>query len=376
MLNHVPALSAVRLPRGMVKLNGQPITGWVEWEVDNNAHYQADTWRVTFAAAALPIAKNAAWLTAQADLTVELLAGFPADPRAYDASELTSFIIGRADDMTFDPAKNVIELSGRDYTSQFIDAKTTEKFANKTASQIAQILAARHNMTCNTVPTKALAGTYYQIDHATMADERTEWDLLVWLARMCQYSVFVTGTVLNFVPQLDPEKGDKYIIKWQAPTPECASPTANVERIRFSRNLTIAKDVIVIVKSWNAKQKKAFSVTARATKSKNKVTRNSKVPYGQPQTYSYTIPGLTHQAALEKAQNILADISKHEMRMDSTLPGDGILSTQTLVQVVGTETAFDQVYYPESVIRSLSLHEGYKMELRAKNHSPETTVTI
>jgi len=177
------------------------------------------------------------------------------------------------------------------------------------------------------------------------------------------------------MPKLDPT-GDKYQIQWVAPKEQGGVPQCNVERLRFARNMTISKDVKVIVKSWNAKQKKAFSVEVKATHSKNKVTRNAKVKYGEAQTYAYTIPGLTQQQALVKAQTLLADISKHEMRMEATLPGDDILSTRTLVEMIGTGTAFDQVYYPDSVIRSMSLHDGYKMELRAKNHSPESTVSI
>lgn len=374
-LNTVPAAPAGRRPRGMVKINGQAVVGWLEWEIDNNSHYQADTFRVSFACGGLPADQRAPWMTKQADLSVELLAGFPADPNNYTASDLTSYLIGRVDEMTYDPARNTIDLSGRDFTSQFLDVKTTEKFTNQTASQIATTLAKRHGMACNTVKTTVLAGTYYQIDHARLNDERTEWDLLTWLANESQYDVWVSGTTLNFMPKLDPA-GDKYQIQWVAPKEQGGVPQCDVERIRFARNLTISKDVKVIVKSWNAKQKKAFSVEVKATHSKNKVTRNSKVKYGEAQTYTYTIPGLTHQQALVKAQALLADISKHEMRMEATLPGDDILSTRTLVEVIGTGTAFDQVYYPDSVIRSMSLHDGYKMELRAKNHSPESTVSI
>jgi len=374
-LNILPVGAAGRRPRGMVKVNGQPVVGWLEWEIDNNSYYQADTFRVSFACGGLPADQRAAWMTKQADLSVELLAGFPADPNNYTSADLTSYLIGRVDEMTYDPARNTIELSGRDFTSQFLDVKTTEKFNNQTASQIAQTLAKRHSMTCNTVKTTVLAGTYYQIDHARLTDERTEWDLLTWLANESQYDVWVSGTTLNFMPKLDPT-GDKYQIQWVAPKEQGGVPQCNVERLRFARNMTISKDVKVIVKSWNAKQKKAFSVEVKATHSKNKVTRNAKVKYGEAQTYAYTIPGLTQQQALVKAQTLLADISKHEMRMEATLPGDDILSTRTLVEMIGTGTAFDQVYYPDSVIRSMSLHDGYKMELRAKNHSPESTVSI
>jgi phage protein D len=360
-----------RAPRSLVKVNGAGLAGVVSWDVDNNSNYQADTFKVTFAAGALPTAQNAAWLTAQGDLSVEILAGFPANPQAPTANELQSFIIGRVDDMLYDPLQNTIELSGRDYTSQLIDAKTTEAFTNKYSYQVVEILAARHNMTANSVNTTQPVGSYYEIDHARLTAEHTEWDLLTWLARQEGCSVWVSGTTLNFQPVPDPSS-ETYVIQWTPTTP----PQANLMELKFARSLTLTKDVIVIVRSWNSKQKKGFSVTAKAPHTKNKVLRNTTIAYGQPQTYSYSIPGLTQQQALLRAQALLTSISQHEMRLDASLPGDNLLTTRMLVTVQGTGTPFDQVYYPESVIRSMSIGEGYRMQLSAKNHSPESTVDL
>ncbi len=379
-LNKLPMLSAGRRPRGLVKVNGQVLQGWIEWEVENNSNYQADTFRVEFAGKALSRDRNVAWLTNQGDITVEILAGFPKDPTAPTDVELKSWIIGRVDDMRYDPVQNTIELSGRDFTSQFIDAKTTEVFKNQTVAQIVKALADRHGMAANVgdniTPPGTLAGRFYEIDHARLTAEHSEWDLLTWLAHETQCNVFVTGQTLNFLPAPDPMKDDSYVIDWVPPSAKSGSPQANVVSLRFSRNLTLTKDVKVILTSWNAKQKGSFTVTAHATKNKNAVTRNTALPFGQPQVYSYTIPGLTKQEALIKAQALLSEISKHEMRLDANLPADDILTTQALVTVQGTGTPFDQVYFPDSVTRSMSIAEGYQMRLAAKNHSPETTVTI
>lgn len=376
-LNLLPARAAGRSPRGMVKLNGQPVSAWAEWKIDNNCHYQADTFRVTLAANGLPKATDAAWLTGQADLSVELLAGLPADPANFGEGQLTSYITGRVDDVQYDPEQNTIELSGRDYTSQFLDVKTTEKFQNQTASQIAQTLAKRHNMACDTVPTSARAGAFYQIDHARLTNERTEWDLLTWLAGECQYDVYVTGRTLHFLPRADPAGSRKYRIAWTAPAAQGGFAQCNATRLRFARNLTLARDVKVVVRYGSVKAKTwPCPVVVTASHNKNRVARNARIPYGQTQTFTYALAGKTHQEALAWANARLADISRHEMRLEAVLPGDDVLSARTLVEVVGTGTAFDQVYYPESVIRRMSLRDGYLMELRAKNHSPETTVGL
>ncbi|WP_042298951.1 phage late control D family protein [Paraburkholderia kururiensis] len=372
MLNTILPLGEARAPRGVVKLNGVPIDAWVDFEVDNNGFYQADTFRVNFACNWLPADRNKAWLLSQADLTVELFAGFPPDPTNYDSSSLKSWIIGRVDDVQYKPVAGVVELSGRDYTSQFLDAKTAEQFTTKTSSQVAQILAARHGMQAVVKTTTTPVGTYYQIDHVKVSDSQTEWDLLTWLAHKENFACYVQGQTLHFEPLPDPSKDDTYVIQWSEPDATTGSPTATVEDLEFSRNLTVAKDIIVYVRSMNAKQKKGFTVKAQAQHNKNKVIRNAQLPYGQAQVYSYSIPGLTQAEAQARANAYLQDLSKHEMRLHAVMPGDDVLSPRTLVSVTGTDTVFDQIYYPDSVIRAMSIRDGYRMTLSAKNHSVES----
>lgn len=379
-LNTIPAVSAGRQPRGIVKVNGLALPGWKEWQFDNNSNYQADTFKVTYAAGGLPKDRNAAWLTAQGDVTVEILAGFPQDPNAPTDSDMKSYIIGRVDDMLYDPVRNTIELAGRDFTSQFIDAKTTEVFTNQSLQAIVKTLAARHQMTANIganiKPPATFEGSFFEIDSKRLAKEHTEWDMLTFLAHETQCTVFVTGQVLNFLPAADPSTDATYVLQWISPSDTSASPQSNVKEIRFSRNLTLTKDIKVILTSWDRANGTHYTVIASATHTKNAVTRNTSLPYGQPQIYSQTIPGLTKQQATVKAQALLSELSKHEMRFDASMPADDILTAHTLITMQGTGTPFDQVYFPDSVIRSMSMDEGYSMRIAAKNHSPETTVTL
>jgi phage protein D len=59
-----------------------------------------------------------------------------------------------------------------------------------------------------------------------------------------------------------------------------------------------------------------------------------------------------------------------------TIPGDNDLDTTSLIQLSGTGTAFDQVYFPDSITRRLSFDGGYEMTIEAKNHAPDSTVTL
>lgn len=372
MLNDVPALAQARQPRGLVRINGEVVPGWISWEVDNNTFYQADTFRCRFALSKMPPDKDAAWWSSQKEIFVEVLAGFPVDPERFDAAELDSLIYGKVDDVTYDPVGRLIELCGRDLTSELIDAKTTEKFQNLTSSQIAELLAKRHGLIPVVVATKTKAGKYYEIDHARLTDERSEWDLLTYLAHEERYVVYLKGKELHFEP-LPEESQNPYVLLWEPPTDDRGFPIFNGTSISFTRNLTVAKGVVVTVRSWNAKNKKAFSVTYPTHKAKGTAPGKSSPP---AQNYYFTIPGLTPEQALQRAQAKHKEITQHEMRLSFSMPADTILKGKDIIRVEGTDSAFDQTYYPESINRTMSLSDGYAMTGSAKNVSPENQAVI
>ena len=56
----------------------------------------------------------------------------------------------------------------------------------------------------------------------------------------------------------DPTKADAYVIQWTPPSPTSGSPQANLIGLRFSRNLTLTKDVKVIVTVWSGVEPTIF----------------------------------------------------------------------------------------------------------------------
>lgn len=367
--------SVARRPRGAVLVDGEALRGWESWEIDTNSFYQADSFHVIFSLSDMPADRDAAWWAARNTVSIEIKAGFPADPEKYTVNELDTLILGNADDITIDLLKRTVEVSGRDLTSTLIDAKTTEKFQNLTASQIVSKLATRRGLTPVVTATSTRAGKYYEIDHARLTSEQSEWDLLSWLAFEENYIVFVKGRELHFQPK--PTSSDKpYVLQWQWPDDKRGYPIFNGKTLSFSRNLTLAKDVIVTVKSWNSKSGKAFTKTVRATHNKNTVLAGAAQPTGDAQTYSYTIPGMTPEQALQRAQSLLREITQHEVRLSATMPADNFLSITSVVQVTGTNTALDQVYFPDNIVRTMSIDEGYAMSVTGKNHNVESEQTL
>jgi len=365
-LNPTPAPPPVRRPRGVVRIGGQVVEGWESWEVDNNAYRSADTFRVAFALALLRKPCDADWFSRQESLEVEILAGFPADPERPDPSELDPLILGHADEVLFDPTRGTIELTGRDLTALLIDTKTSENYPEHTASQIATKLAERYELTPVVTATKTKAGDYYRYEHAVTTQQQSEWELLTQLANVEDFVLYVKGRELHFEPR-PAQQADHYVIDWSAASAGRGHPVANVAAVQFSRNLTIAKGVAVEVRSWNAEHKKAFKASwpkeVKATQPGQSAART--------QLYRYAIAGLTQDKALQRAQSIYRQIVAHEMHLTASLPADNVLDSGKTLLMRGTGTAFDQVYYPESVTRSMSISDGYRMNIRAKNTGPQ-----
>ncbi len=374
MLNSVPALPAARQPRAIVRVNGEVMPGWIEWEVENNTHYLADTFRVGFAVSALPANRGPDWFAAQSVLVIEILAGFPADADRYTAADLESLIVGRADEFSYDPVRRVLELGGRDLTALMVDTATFEKFQQKTSSEVAAIIAQRHGLTAVVTATKTKVGGYYRLENARLTSKMSEWDMLTWLAGEEGFIVYVAGNALYFQPQ-PVDVVNPYALQWQQPTGERGGAVFNGMELRFARNLTLARDVIVTVRSANPLTGRTLTQTVHATHTQSTVLAGAPQPTGAAQTYVFNVPGKTQAELLKIAQSKLAEITKHEMRLEASMPADSLLTTTSVLQVTGTGTVFDQNYYPESITRRMSPGEGYRMDVRAKNHSPESQVS-
>lgn len=367
-----------RQPRAIVKIGPSssamvPVDGWLNCEVVNNNQTSADTFHVTFATSRLPSAYNAYWFSTQMDMYVEIFFGFPEDANNYSSSDLKQYIFGQIDHIEFDPVNFLIELSGRDLTRVFIDTKSTQKYPNLTSSQIATKLAKAHGLTPNVTTTKGAVGKYYEIDHVTMTDEKSDWDLLIYLAGIEGYIVYVRNQTLYFGPR-QAATGDEYVIEWRPPTHEQNTPIANVQTLNFTRALTVTRGIQVVIRSWNQKQAKGF--TAYWPSQAKSIQVGKSTPFGGGQVYSRTIPNLTQDQATQKARALYDQIVAHEMRLIAELPGDTILDTTSVIQVTGTRTAFDQIYYPDTISRRMDWDGGLSMTVAAKNAAPESQALL
>jgi phage protein D len=339
--------SSIRRPRLLATVNGAVVANAITARITSNNFYAADRFSLV---AALGSSTPQDWLSSDR-MAVQIAV-------ALDGAGET-LIEGEADQVELDPIRRTATLTGRDLTARLIEARTQESFSNRTASEIATLLAQRRGLSPDIARTTTPVGRYWQLqrDRITLdqfSRATTEWDLLVTLAGLEGFDVWVHGQTLHFRPRA------------ATPAPSATLGTANVTALRLERALTLARDIEVVVKSWNARQQQSFLRRAR---------RRRGGSGAEPQRYVYVVPNLTPDEALKLAQRKLEELTRHERRITAEMPGELILSPRQRIRLDGTGTDFDQEYWIDEITRTLHPTHGFTQTLLARNASPGSQAT-
>lgn len=357
--------TALRTPRLRILADGKILPGAICADIQTNSYYQADHFSVEFAINAGP----PGWWDVEPPWVVDI-------QFSLDAQNWTSLIIGEIDQIHPHLQTGLMSVEGRDLSARLIETKTQAAYQNQTSSEIAEALALKHHLSANIAPTKTLVSRYYEQDHTkiTMGQfsrEQTEWDLLVYLARLEGFDVFMTGQTLNFVPSVSPDS-DPFLIQWTPPNPV---PRLNVTSLQMERSLTRAKDIQVTVHSWNSRQARGFTKVVKAIGTR-RASASSAGKSNVTQNYVITRANLTEDQALQLAQNTLREQTKHERVVNVSMPGDLTLTPRNMARIGGTGTTFDTVYFIDHIQRSLRFDGGFEQHVRLKNSSPRSEVEV
>ncbi|HQU04797.1 MAG TPA: hypothetical protein PLT25_08770 [Acidocella sp.] len=349
-------------PRLRIKANGTALPFPVEANVTLTNTWTAARWNAGIAVQDTDT-MNLAWFSDQTDIRVEI-------DIALDGQNFQTVMTGVTDEIDLTPDSNYVALSGRDLTALLIDQKTAQTYQNQTSSEVAAILASAVGLTPVVTATKTPIGQFYANDHTRMsmgdlAKSITDWDLLTYLAQHENYDLFVQGNSLYFQPTATAQT-TPYQVLWSRVN---GIATSNVENLSLKRSLTLAKDVSVTVQSWNSYQNKAITATASSK-------ANGSSSKGAPQKYVFYKPNLTPAQAADYANLQLAQISRHERVIDFDVAGDLTLTPRSVVQLSGTQTSFDQLYYPDEITRSIHFEQGFTQHVSARNHSASQQVAL
>lgn len=372
MINQLPTKGEGRAPRSILMIGGTTID-WTSWTMEHNGIHEAGTISID-----VPAHYSVwSWWTQQTEILIDVYAGFPKNPQNFGTSDLTQLMVARIDELKLNPATQTFHLAGRDLTSLLTDNKSDAKYPNMTASDIATAIALKYGLTPNVQKTKGMVGAFYKADHVNMQVQQTPWTLLTYLAQHEGLQCFVLGRTLYFGDFGTTISNQPYLIDYTAPTPSTPFGQSNAERLDFTHDLTLAGDIVVRVRSYHGYKNAAYSATApdkSTARTLKRIERHSHVAQAV-QHYDYIFPGKTQEECQKKADELLKELSRHELKLDAVLPGDVLIYPWTPIEVRGTGTIFDATYQAARIRRSFDTR-GFKMDLHCKTVPAQETVTL
>ena len=312
-----------------VLLDGVAIEGLLHASLVNSNCFSADSFSLTFALGLPPLSPLAFWSTvtsAYAEIGIIVANGLISQ----------TLITGMIDGISADPIQGTVTIEGRDLTSLLVDSYRQQDFVNQTASEIVSAVALYHNLIPVVIATTPIIGRYYGDGYTRMSIGqfsrlRSDWDLIVELARECAFDVFVQGKNLFFQPS-----STIGILPVRL-------PLESLKTIRFERNLTIQSQSAAVVQSWDSQY-----MTANGSSSGSATASATTSPV---QPYLFSASNLTAQQVADSAQRYSTELQRLAVTLHAEMPLEPSLMPRTIILVDQTDSQFDTLFQIDSIER-------------------------
>ena len=299
----------------LVAIDGIPVGGLMSASIVTNNYFSADSFSLTFATGAAPMGDIASWSDCT-DAYVEVGyfdAAFPLS---------TTMISGTIDLLTIDPILKTVSIEGRDLSSSLIDSYLQQDFVNQTASEVVQTIAGQHGLAVQVTATSGNVGRYFgdgytKLSLGQFSSLRSNWDLVVELARNAHFDIFVRGRTLVFQPATS-----------EFDSPVLINP-GDVTAMRLERTLAIEPSANVQIQSWNSQKMASYRATT---------------------------------ADVDETAD---EIGRLRTVLHLDMPWDLRLFARSLVLLQGTSSSFDGLYHVDYLERCYSPTSGSTQTVRA-----------
>lgn len=290
------------------------------------------------------------------EMDVKIYLGYVKNQKAWTKTELTHIFTGKIDGIrpSFG-ARDVVGLIGRDYAALFLDNEFNLQFAERTASQIAQLLAERHGLTAVVTPTTVIV-------EKDMYKDKTEWQILQTLADREGYTCYVTkDKELYFGIRQEPEKDEDGNEKAACTFFYKKEQSSNILSVTFDDSML---EIInkVTVRHFFGRKKQLVQASA---------TNDDLIKkYGVKERIVYDSKALTTELVQRTAEALLGKLDNAVVTF-SGLETEGIatIGAENLVNIEGCGR-FDGSYYLTEVRHSFSMN-GYGISLSGTNQQPD-----
>ena len=332
-------------------VNGYPIHGLLHASIFSSNCFSSDSYIVTLAMGLFPLGDIAFWSELTAAY-IKLTVTIQGDQISQD------LISGMIDTVIVDPIQGTVIIEGRDLSSTLIDAYRQQDFVNQTASEVVSTIASQHGLRSAVTTTYGSVGRYYgdgytRLSLGQFSRIRSDWDLVVQLARENSFDVFVNGQTLFFQPSA--ALGDMPI----------RISTQRVKTMRLERTLAIASDAEARVQSWNSQNVRSYD--SGGTDGANIATQASSSLANQP--FLFSGPNYTSQQVTDCADRYTIELSRLGLMLHIEMPWDLALSPRTVILLDDTNSSFDTTYKIDTIERHYSATSGSSQVIRAARHS-------
>lgn len=315
-------------------IDGEPVPGILQASFSSSNSYSADTYSIAFAIGAQSQTDVGYWM----QLSGATTAVFAAANGIH-----TDIVSGDIDAIRIDPINQVAVVEGRDLSSRMIDAYRQQDFVNNTASEIVATIAASHGLSASAAETPGNVGRYFADGYTRLSlgqysRVRSDWDLVVELARENGYDTYVLGQTLYFRPaalgcgvtnQIDLS----------------SVRTIIVERSNISNENPSAR-----VQSWSSQNAASYSTNSAA---------------GGDGTFLFSAANLTSHQASNLASRYATELSRLSQVLQLEMPWDLTLMPRSVFSFTGTNSPIDGIYVIESIDRTYSTVAGTSQVVRA-----------
>ena len=328
-------------------INGTLIPGLLQATIVASNCFSSDSFALTFAVGTSPSGSIAFW-SALSSAYVEV--------SEIAASEQMSLLLisGMIDTIHINPIIGIVAIEGRDLSSSLIDSYRQQDFVNQTASEVTSAIALYHGLTPVVTATSDNVGRYYgdgytRLSLGQFSRLRSDWDLVVQLARENGFDLFVQNTNLFFQPATSPGSIPIHIA------------FRDVKTIRFEQSLTLPSNTTARVQSWNSQHMTSYAKNAAS----NDAVGIQAPAAANNQPFLFSASNLTSQQVSDSAGRFAAEVSRLSTVLHIEMPWDLTISPRTVILIDETDSVLDTTYKIDSIERHYSTTSGSSQIIRA-----------
>lgn len=327
----------------------------IDLSVENNLFNAADSFEVTLLNSNKQDGKDDKLLSdfLRQGMEVSIRLGYVADPNRWEKEELDLVFTGKIDGVRpLFAGRQTVKIIGRDYSCELINSEFSIAYAERTAAQMAEQIAQKHNLSAKITPTTLI------IERDLYKDKK-EWDVLQALADREGFVCYVTkNKELYFGPRKEKQEVKAAYRYWDIENPE----QMRILGVEFDESML---EIInwVIVRHWEGSTKQLIEAVAKNEKLLEKSKPCKRV--------IYSAKAITQDLAQAEADKALQELSRSVVTGEQLkVEGDSKIEAEDVISIANVGR-FSGNYYVESVRHSYSQSGGYLCEMKVTNLRPD-----